>query len=155
MPRKNHFETLAVAFSCFSLFTGLRVIDSGRMLCNQLHKLPPDATTPRRFKFSIPVTKNDIAGDGPIEGRTFVLPCSCMRNSTKLQAKTFSKALRVDLFCRCPLPCCFQVKIFLNYFPVLSFSNFYFVFCRFWLIICIAFRILLGDFTTSSRRGMH
>ena len=102
MPRKNHFETLAVAFTCFSLFTGLRVVDSGRMLCNEVHKLPPDATTPRRFKFTIPVTRNDISGDGPIEGRTFVLPCSCIRNLSKIQAKSFSKALRIDLNCRCP-----------------------------------------------------
>ena len=102
MPRKNHFETLAVAFTCFSLFTGLRVVDSGRMLCNELHKLPSDATTPRRLKFTIPVTKNDISGDGLIEGRTFVLPCSCIRNLSKIQAKSFSKALRIDLKCRCP-----------------------------------------------------
>ena len=42
------------------------VVDSSRMLCNELHKLPPDATTPRRFKFPIPGTKNDISGDGPV-----------------------------------------------------------------------------------------
>ena len=40
--------------------------------------VPADKTSPRRVVTVLAKTKNDMTGEGPVAGRTFVLPCICL-----------------------------------------------------------------------------
>ena len=91
MEYNNHGETLAVAFSIFTLLTGTRVKDCIRIFCNKFFKLPADETTPRRFKFTVDQTKIGMSWTVPEAGRTHLLPCSCLRLLSKSAGKVSQK----------------------------------------------------------------
>ena len=85
-----------MAFSLFTFLTANRVRDCIRIYCNRFTKLPAYATICSRFKWSIAQTKNDMSGQGPESGRCFVIPCSCIKNSSKVEAKAFARKLLID-----------------------------------------------------------
>ena len=99
-----------MAFSLFTFLTANRVRDCIRIYCNRFTKLPADATIYRRFKWSIAQTKNDMSGQGPEFGRCFVIPCSCIKNSSKVEAKAFARKLLIDPEADCCRPCFYKVS---------------------------------------------
>ena len=116
-----------MAFSLFTFLTANRVRDCIRIYCYRFTKLPADATICRRFKWSIAQTKNDMSGQGPESGRCFVIPCSCIKNSSKVEAEAFARKLLIDPDAHCCRPCFYQVSCSIVLFFV-SYSNYLFRF---------------------------
>ena len=56
-------------------------------------------------------TKTDPLGTGPVEGRTFILPCTCEHSllSSVDEREKFISNQENDPFCKCCRPCPFQI----------------------------------------------
>ena len=76
-----------------------------------LHIFSRSRILPRHFSFLLDWTKNNMRGVGPDSGRSFMLPCSCMRIMSKSQCVTSARNLSSNPDRPCISACVFQVSI--------------------------------------------
>ena len=80
---------------------------------------PADKNNGRRIVGVLKRTKNNKLGTGPVIGRTFVLPCTCMAGMLANEKREFAAKMKKDSLCPCTKPCPFQVvKTYLDKCPV-------------------------------------
>ncbi len=97
-----------------SVFGAMRMedIDCTRSEDVKIEPYDAELDIPRSVCFVLRKTKNDPRGDGPVEGRTWRVPCCCL---TSLDAAADSKRMKADLKenpqVPCYDPCPYQVII--------------------------------------------
>ena len=80
--------------------------------------IPPQNEDPRCFKLVLNQTKNDPAGIGPEQNRTWFIPCVCMetvsgRAKQNFIASVASKPFATDCVGACPFGCLYRYYILL------------------------------------------
>jgi len=93
------FLTISLVFFVWTCFSSMRKEDVYTMYSKDVTVSPHTKEAPRRYKALIEKTKNDINGSGPIDGRTFIIPCFCAHNceqSSKTEVVKWIKACRLN-----------------------------------------------------------
>jgi len=89
----------------FICFTGIRLADVDYAKSEDFKIVPADKTSPRRVVAVLAYTKNDMTGEGPVAGRTFVLPCICLSSLEGTEKTAFAKHLKKDPNFPCSTSC--------------------------------------------------
>lgn len=105
----NHTELRDQAICVLTCFTALRAEDVHSIFMRMIQALPATKDHGRRYRIILDHTKNDRAGTGPVEGRTFLVPCTCMVNLEKGEKAAFARSMKAKPFCSCIEPCPFDI----------------------------------------------
>jgi hypothetical protein len=114
MNSNNTEEVQDLATSAWSIMTAMRAEDMHCMLSSKTTVEVANKKTPRGFKTILPRTKNDPMGSGPVSGRTYFLPCSCLESLQGNEKAKFLRDLKKEPLCPCVTPCAFE-KVFRYY----------------------------------------
>lgn len=109
LPCKDAREQLDKTFAIVTIFTGMRKEDLNSTLSRDVRFVKPTKTCDRHVEFVAYKTKNDPMGTGPVDGRTFRVPCICGQTLSGAEKKDFNKMVAQDYTCSCAVPCPFDV----------------------------------------------
>lgn len=98
-------------FAAITIFAGMRLQDVWNVKCTGISKVARSRDSPRRYRMILDKIKTDPLGTGPLEGRTFILPCTCEHSllSSVDEREKFMSNQENDPFCKCCRPCPFQI----------------------------------------------
>ena len=113
LPNDTDEELRDTSMMVWTCFTSMRLEDMDFAKSDEIKQVLADKTNPRRLVAVLKRTKNDKTGNGPVAGRTFVLPCICLEGMGKEEKKKFVKLLKNDPDCSCATKC--PYGIFLRY----------------------------------------
>lgn len=115
---QNHMDLQALACVCVTCFTGIRIEDLHRANSSDISRTPPSNKNPRNWKLILLKTKNDPDGTGPVENRTWVIPCCCLVDLKKEEKQRFGRQLKVNPEVQCIAPCPYHIiSLFLRECP--------------------------------------
>ncbi len=111
LSHENDEQLRDLALMQFICFTGIRLADIDFSKTNEFKIVSADKTSPRRVVAVLAKTKNDMTGEGPIAGRTFVLPCICLSSLKGADKIAFAKLLKKDPCHQCSTKCPFDAVV--------------------------------------------
>ena len=115
---QNHLELQSLACVCFTCFTAIRVEDLHQAKTTDLTLTPPSNKNPRNLKLKLLKTKNDPDGTGPVENRTWIVPCCCLEDLEKAAKQKFARQLSANALVPCVSSCPYNViTLFLRECP--------------------------------------
>ncbi len=106
---KDHGDYVKKAFMAITIFTSMRSQDCHTLRSKGCSFVPATKDNPRHYSFVLDRIKNDPSGSGPVDGRTFLCPCICMKVMEDKDKKLMLKDLKKDPLCACWTPCPFNV----------------------------------------------
>jgi hypothetical protein len=116
---QNHQDLQALACVCFTCFTGIRIEDLHQANTANVTRTAFSTKNPRNWKIQLLKTKNDPDGTGPVENRTWIVPCCCLVDLDKEAKQSFARKLKVNAHVGCISPCPFNViSLFLRECPL-------------------------------------
>jgi hypothetical protein len=111
LSHENDEQLRDLALMQFICFTGIRLADIDFSKTNEFKIVSADKSSPRRVVAVLAKTKNDMTGEGPIAGRTFVLPCICLSSLKGADKIAFAKLLKKDPCHQCSTKCPFDAVV--------------------------------------------
>lgn len=109
LPTSNHEELRNLAICVLQCFTSLRAEDVHGLTMGMIEMRAATKQTPRSITMILNQTKNDRAGTGPVAGRTFILPCTCMQQLEKDDKAAFARKLKNNPLTLCVEACPYAV----------------------------------------------
>ena len=103
---RNHQDLQALACVCFTCFTGIRIEDLHQANTANVTRTASTTKNPRNWKIQLLKAKNDPDGTGPLENRTWLVPCCCLVEHLEKEAKqSFARKLKANPLVSCISPC--------------------------------------------------
>ncbi|KAJ1418191.1 hypothetical protein B484DRAFT_400557 [Ochromonadaceae sp. CCMP2298] len=109
--RSSPLEQRDSAVVILTCFTSLRIEDVEGMKERMLTVKPANKSHPRRIVMVLDHTKNDKTGQGPVAGRTYVLPCTCALDMDAEETAKFAQLCKTNIKHPCPDVCPYQVVL--------------------------------------------
>lgn len=110
LPIYHQEELRDLACTVWCCFTGMRVEDVTGMTMDTIEEAPATAKDPRCIRAILKRTKTDPSGKGPISGRTFIVPCTCLIGLEDVSERAaFVRVLKKNPKCSCIDKCPYKI----------------------------------------------